>query len=96
MRSVAKLAVGQRVSVAFNGPTPDLRVPNQANGKAPGTGHFQTSPDMGEVLEVRETDGGTFYLVLVELVAYHDIGGKKRAVKSLRKRVIHESKLTAV
>lgn len=96
MRSVAKLAVGQRVSVAFNGPTPDLRVPNQANGNAPGKGNFQTSPDQGEVLEVREAEGGTFYLVQVELVMHHDIGGRKKAVKSLRRRVIHESKLTAV
>lgn len=93
---MAKFVVGQSVAVAYNPATPDPRVPNQVNGKAPGSGNFQTAPDPGVVLEVRETEGGTFYLVEVELSVTHDMGGRKRVVRSHRKRVVHESKLMVV
>ena len=94
---MAKFAAGQRVEVAFNPVRPDLRVPDQANGKAPGRGEYQTAPDKGEILEVRETGSDVFYLVEVELHARHrSATGADRLVKSLRKRVIHESKLKAV
>lgn len=96
VKSVAKLDVGQSVEIAYNPPTPDSRVPLQANGQFRGRGDYQTAPDKGVVLEVRDTDGGPFYLVEVELTVTHDVGGRKRVVKSHRKRVVHESKLTAV
>lgn len=96
-KSVAKFAAGQRVEVAFNPPRPDLRVPNQANGSQPGRGEYQTAPDKGVIVEVRETAADVFYLVEVELHARHRSGtGADRIVTSYRKRVIHESKLTAV
>lgn len=84
---MAKFAVGQRVEIGFNPPRPDLRVPNQANGVSPGRGDFQTKPDQGVILEVREP--GPFYLVEVELEAVHG----NRVVKSFRKRVVSEEKL---
>lgn len=94
---MAKFAAGQRVEVAFNPPRPDLRVPDQANGKASGRGEYQTAPDKGVVVEVRETSTGVFYLVEVELHARHrSATGADRVVTSYRKRVVPESKLTAV
>jgi hypothetical protein len=88
---VAKFAVGQRVRALFNPPKPDLRVPDQVNGAAPGRGDYQTEPVMGEVLEVLSNG----YLVEVELSITHDRGGRPHVVKSLRKRVIKEEKLQA-
>jgi hypothetical protein len=85
---MAKFAVGQRVEIAFNPPTPDPRVPDQMNGRARGRGEYQTEPNFGEVLG--EMVGG--YLVAVELV---QMAGKRK-VKSVRQRVIPEAKLRAV
>ena len=96
---MANFAVGQAVEVDFNPPRPDLRVPNQANGVAPGRGDYQTRPDRGVVLEARETPNGLHYLVEVELSVESGIdhlSGRPRVVTSRRKRVIHESKLKAV
>lgn len=89
---MAKFAVGQRVEIAFNPPTPDPRVPDQMNGKAAGRGEYQTVADCGEILETREAADGCAYLVAVELVAM----AGKRKVKSVRQRVIPEAKLRAV
>jgi hypothetical protein len=85
---MAKFAVGQRVEIAFNPPTPDPRVPDQVNGRAAGRGEYKTTPDFGEVLG--EMAGG--YLVAVELV---QMAGKRK-VKSVRQRVIPEAKLRTV
>jgi hypothetical protein len=89
---MAKFSVGQRVEIAFNPPTPDPRVPDQVNGKFPGRGQYQTSPDFGEILEAHELPDGCAYLVAVDLIAVHG----KRKVKSVRQRVIPEAKLRAV
>jgi hypothetical protein len=86
---MAKFAVGQRVEIAFNPPTPDPRVPDQMNGRARGRGEYQTEPNFGEVLGEMAGDS---YLVAVELVAM----AGKRKVKSVRQRVIPEAKLRAV
>jgi hypothetical protein len=80
------------VRVGFNPPRPDLRVPDQVNGVAPGRGDYQTEATPGTVLAVLN-DG---YLVEVELSVTHDRGGRPNVVKSLRKRVIKEEKLEAV
>lgn len=94
---MAKFAMGQRVQIAFNPPTPDPRVPDQVNGRYPGRGDYQTKPDTGEIVEVRETETGVFYMVDVELVAEHaQPTGRVVAVKSIAKRVIPEAKLTAI
>mgnify|MGYP001222834600 CR=1 FL=1 len=79
--------------VAHNPPTPDPRVPDQVNGRAPGRGQFKTKPDRGEILAVMEQGN---YLVLVELEQRFERDGKKRKVVSHRKRVIPEAKLQAV
>lgn len=92
---MAKFAVGQRVEIAFNPQTPDPRVPNQINGKAAGRGDYQTKPNFGEVIESRENADGCSYLVAVELVQPCVRNGKKLNVKSVRQRVISESKLKA-
>jgi len=93
---VAKFAVGQRVELAFNPPRPDLRVPDQASGAAPGRGDYQTRPDHGTVIEAIEAEGGARYLVDVELSIEHTRNGKPFAVKSHRKRVVQEDKLRAI
>lgn len=96
---MAKFAVGQSVLIAFNPPAPDLRVPDQVNGKAPGRGDYQTQAERGIVLEVADAPAGVRYLVEVELVRESDpdpFTGKTRVVTSRRKRVIPEAKLTAV
>lgn len=93
---MSKFAPGQRVEIAFNPPTPDLRVPNQVNGTAPGRGEFQAKPDFGEVLEVHERENGVDYMVAVELSAYSERFGRKVETKSVRRRVIPEAKLRAV
>lgn len=93
---MAKFTVGQRVEIAFNPPTPDPRVPDQVNGKARGRGDYQTKPNLGEVLEARESADGCSYLVAVELVQPFERNGKKQVAKSVRQRVIPEAKLRAV
>jgi hypothetical protein len=93
---MAKFSVGQRVEIAFNPPTPDPRVPDQVNGKAPGRGQYQTKPNFGEILEARETAEGCSYLVAVELLQPFERNGKKRVAKSVRQNVISEAKLRAV
>ena len=96
---MAKFAVGQAVEIAFNPPRPDLRVPDQANGKYPGRGDYQTRPNRGVVLEVHETAQGMVYLVEVELTLEsepHPVTGAVRSVTSFRKRHIMESKLSAL
>lgn len=93
---MAKFSVGQRVEIAFNPPRPDLSVPNQANGVAPGRGDYQTRPERGTVVEAIEAENGARYVVDVELVVEHTRNGKPYEVRSVRKRVIQEQKLTAV
>jgi hypothetical protein len=96
-KSVAKFSAGQKVEVTFNPVRLDPRVPDQVNGKLPGRGKYQTMPDPGVIMEVRETATGTFYLVEVELTnRYTSATGAERVVTSYRKRVIPESKLKAV
>jgi hypothetical protein len=90
---VASLAVGQSVEIAFNAPRPDLRVPDQANGRYPGRGEYQTRPDRGVILGALE---GGAYLVEVELSREFERNGRKQVAKSYRKRIVPESKLTAV
>ena len=93
---MAKFAAGTRVEIAFNPVRPDLRVPDQANGLLPGRGEYQTKPDHGVILEVRETAADVFYLVEVELSVHStSASGAKRVNTTFRKRVIHESKLKA-
>lgn len=92
---MAKFTVGQRVEVAFNPPRPDLNVPAQANGTAPGRGDYQTRPDLGTIVEAIEAENGCRYLVDVELSVEHTRNGKPHVVKSLRKRVVAEEKLKA-
>lgn len=94
MKSVAKFAVGQSVEVGFNPPTPDLRVPLQANGKFPGKGTYQTKPNAGRVLAMHDEEGS--YLVEVELKSVAQRNGREVVSTSYRKRVVHESKLKAV
>lgn len=101
-----KFAVGQRVEVLYNPPTPDPSVPGQVGpwtdnkGKrrkaAPGEGLYKTKPDPGEILEARESDNGHTYLVAVELSQPYERNGKKHVAKSVRQRVIPEAKLRAV
>lgn len=88
--------VGQRVEIKFNPQTPDPRVPDQVNGKAPGKGNYQTEPDFGKIIEVRLTESGTFYDVLVDLVRY-DLRDPKNPIPVLskRRRIIPEEKLIA-
>jgi hypothetical protein len=106
---MAKFSVGQRVEIAFNPPTPDPRVPGQCapwidqkgrrHDAEPGiaSGGYQTKPEQGEVLEVRECDGGAcMYLVDVELVRPYERNGKTQYARSVRQRVIPEAKLRAV
>lgn len=94
---MAKFAIGQRVEIAFNPQTPDPRVPDQINGRYAGRGDYQTKANQGEILEVRDTEGGAFYLVAVELEAHHvQPTGKTIVVKSQANRVIPEAKLTAI
>jgi hypothetical protein len=90
-----RFQVGQRVEVLYNPPTPDPRVPDQANGRFRGRGEYKTKPDMGEVLEARETTEGPLYLVAVELSQPYERGGKRGVAKSVRQRVIPEAKLRA-
>lgn len=92
----AKFTVGQRVELAFNPPRPDLSVPSQANGIAPGRGEYQTRPDYGTIIEAIEADGGHRYLVDVELAVEHTRNGQPFTVTSVRKRVVDEGKLRAV
>lgn len=96
MKSAAKFKAGDRVELAFNPPRPDPSVPLQANGKFRGRGDYQTRPDLGTVVEAIEGDGEFRYLVDVELSIEHKRNGKPYAVKSVRKRVVPESKLMAV
>jgi hypothetical protein len=90
---VAKFAAGDKVLVGFNPPAPDLRVPNQVNGVAPGRGVYQTEPDPGIILAALE-DGS--YLVEVELRRDFERNGRKQVAVSHRKRVVAERKLEAV
>ena len=91
---MAKFDVGQSVQVAFNPPRPDIRVPDQVNGKAPGRGDFKNKADRGVISGVLDNDN---YLVEVELHSEYDRGdGKKKIVTSHRKRIISEAKLIAV
>jgi hypothetical protein len=87
---VAKYSAGQAVMVAFNGRAPDLRVPDQVNGRYPGKGEYQTEANEGVILEIRENGNGVFYLVDVHLTIRHG----SRLVESWRKRVISEDKLS--
>ncbi len=80
---MAKFKIGDRVRVAFNAAKTDDRVPNQANGSAPGSGCYQTEHEFGVVSAERELpDGEVGYIVDIE-------------IKSTRKRLISESKLEA-
>lgn len=90
---MAKFAVGQRVDVLYNPPAPDPRVPDQVNGRARGRGEYKAKPDPGEILEARDTPQGVMYLVAVELSQPYERNGKKGVAKSIRQRVIPESKL---
>lgn len=93
---MAKFSVGQRVELAFNPPRPDLSVPSQANGVAPGRGDYQTRPDYGTIIEAIEAESGYRYLVDVELAVEHTRNGKPFIVNSVRKRVVDEGKLRPV
>jgi len=104
---MAKFTVGQSVEIAFNPQTPDPRVPQQSQpwrdqkGRlqpaCPGTANYPTKPENGEILEVRETEGGgTFYLVTVLLRQEGERFGRKIVTESVRQRVIPEEKLRAV
>lgn len=93
-----KFKPGQAVSIAFNPAKVDENVPDQKNGKFPGTGNYQTEPNQGYVIEVREKANvkEPVYLVDVKLVSVSGEGVLRREVVSWRKREIVESKLTAV
>jgi len=103
---MAKLAVGQRVEIAFNPQTPDPRVPQQCGpwidhkGRqreaAPGIGRYRTTAEHGEILEVIESEEGCSYLVAVELSRPYERSGKTRYANSVRQRVIPEAKLRAL
>lgn len=92
---MARFTAGQRVKVAFNPPAPDIRVPNQVNGSAPGRGEYQTAPEFGTVVEALLSETGARYLVDVELAITHERNGKPHVIRSVRKRVIAEEKLKA-
>ncbi len=92
MKSVAKFNAGDRVRVGFNPPAPDLRVPNQVNGVAPGRGKFQTEPLSGVVLAAVDDNS---YLVEVELKSVGVRNGREIVNVSNRKRVVPAEKLEA-
>lgn len=96
MKSAAKFKAGQPVLIGFNPPRPDVRVPEQVNGTNPGRGDYQTRPDKGVVLEVREADETVSYLVEVELYTVSQRNGREVKTVSHRKRIVPEHKLTAV
>ena len=90
---MAKFAIGDKVWVGFNPPMPDLKVPNQVNGTAPGRGKYKTKPDPGVILAAMEDDS---YLVEVELRREFERNGRNQVAVSHRKRVVPERKLEAV
>lgn len=94
---MAKFEVGQRVELAFNPVRPDPRVPDQVNGKFPGTGEYQTKADEGEILEIHDRGEDVAYLVLVDLHRVDNRNPKKpRLITSRRQRLVPEAGLSAL
>lgn len=86
---MGKFTLGQKVALAFNAAKADEKVPNQANGRWPGSGNYQTKPHTGVVEGVTETADGFVYLV--GQIDFEDGRGPTR-----RTRHVREEKLSAL
>lgn len=87
---MADFQLGEKVRVGFNPPHPDLRVPNQVNGMAPGRGEYQTEALSGVILAALADDK---YMVEVELKSVGVRNGREIVNVSHRKRIVSAEKL---
>jgi hypothetical protein len=90
---MSKFTLGQKVAIGFNAEKADERVPNQANGKWPGNGNFQTKAHTGvvqEIVQKLDANGAPAVTYVVGSIDFQDGRGSTRRV-----REVPEEKLSA-